>query len=132
MAVVVLDTDVISGLIKENLPTGLNAKLVGHQLITTFVTAAELERWVVQRELGARRKAEIEIWISGPILSGGRDVARKWGQIMAYTEQRGRPRPVNDAWIAACCLVHSVPLATLNIGHFDDFVEQEGLQLITP
>lgn len=52
MTVVVLDTDVISGLVKKNLPASLNAKLVGHQLITTFVSAGELERWVIQRDLG--------------------------------------------------------------------------------
>lgn len=51
---------------------------------------------------------------------------------MAYAEKRGRPRPVNDSWIAACCLVHNLPLATLNIGHFGDFAEHEGLQIITP
>ena len=40
--------------------------------------------------------------------------------------------PVNDSWIAACCLTYELPLATLNIGHFDDFVEFEGLRLIQP
>ena len=132
MAVVVLDTDVISGLVKKNLPPSLNAKLVGHQLITTFVSAGELERWVIQRDLGARRRAAIEQWVTGPLMTGGRDVARRWGEIMAYAEKRGRPRPVNDSWIAACCLVHDVPLATLNMGHFSDFAEHEGLKIITP
>lgn len=51
---------------------------------------------------------------------------------MAYAEKRGRPRPVNDSWIAACCLVQDVPLATLNTGHFGDFAEHEGLKIITP
>lgn len=132
MAVVVLDTDVISGLVKKNLPASLNAKLVGHQLITTFVSAGELERWVIQRDLATRRRTEIEQWLSGPLITGGRDVARKWGEIMAYAQKRGRPRPVNDSWIAACCIVHDVPLATLNTGHFGDFAEHEGLEIITP
>ena len=79
MAVVVLDTDVISGLVKKNLPASLDAQLVGNQLITTFISAGELERWAVQRDLGARRRAEIEQWISGPLITGGRDVSRKWG-----------------------------------------------------
>lgn len=58
MAVVVLDIDVISGLVKKNLPASLDAKLVGNQLITTFISAGELDRRAVQRELGARRKAD--------------------------------------------------------------------------
>ena len=43
---------------------------------------------------------------------------------------RGRPRPANDTWIAACCLVREVPLATLNIKDFADFAEHEGLELV--
>jgi predicted nucleic acid-binding protein len=35
-------------------------------------------------------------------------------------------------WIAACCLVHDLPLATLNIKDFEDFAEHHGLRLITP
>jgi predicted nucleic acid-binding protein len=41
----------------------------------------------------------------------------------------GRPLPVNDSWIAACCLHHDVPLVTHNPG---DFAGIEGLRLITP
>jgi predicted nucleic acid-binding protein len=44
----------------------------------------------------------------------------------------GRPRPVNDSRITACCLTYDLPLATLNVGHFDDFVVYEGLRLVTP
>lgn len=132
MAAIVLDTDVASGLIKKSLPQSLDAKLIGHELITTFVSAGELERWTVQRGLGVRRKAEIDRWIAGPLLPGGRDVARKWGEIVAYADKRGRPRPVNDSWIAACYLTYDVPLATMNLGHFDDFVEFEGLRLVLP
>ena len=55
--------------------------------------------------------------------------ARSW----PGRRQAGRDaRPVNDSWIAACCLTYELPLATLNIGHFDDFVEFEGLRLIQP
>jgi len=32
--------------------------------------------------------------------------------------------------IAACCLVYDLPLATLNVKDFKDFVEHEGLTLI--
>jgi predicted nucleic acid-binding protein len=37
---------------------------------------------------------------------------------------------INDTWIAACCLVAGLPLATLNIKDFEDFTEHDGLQLI--
>lgn len=60
MTPIVLDTDVASGLIKKNLRPNLDAKLVGHELLTTFVSAGELERWTIQRQRGSRRKEEID------------------------------------------------------------------------
>ena len=49
---------------------------------------------------------------------------------VASASLRGRPRQVNDTWIAACCLVHGLPLATFNSSDFADFAANEGLQLI--
>ena len=48
----------------------------------------------------------------------------------ARAERRGRPRPVNDTWIAASCLVRDLPLATLNIKDFSDFADHDGLRII--
>ncbi|MGH3503570.1 MAG: hypothetical protein ACRDQA_22130 [Nocardioidaceae bacterium] len=59
------------------------------------------------------------------------EVSRTWGRICADANRRGRPRPVNDSWIAACCLASELPLATLNVKYFSDFAEHEGLRLIT-
>ena len=52
------------------------------------------------------------------------------GQLQARVQRRGRPRPQNDTWIAACCLVDNLPLATLYIKDFADFAADEGLALI--
>jgi hypothetical protein len=57
-------------------------------------------------------------------------VARTWGRLQAHAQLRGRPRPVNDTWIAARCLVHDLPLATLNIKDYEDFSDHEQLRLI--
>src|SRR5882757_6140695 len=57
-------------------------------------------------------------------------VAVRWGELQGYAQLRGRPRPVNDTWIAACCLTRELPLATLNLKDFADFAEHEGLELI--
>jgi toxin FitB len=37
---------------------------------------------------------------------------------------------MNDMWIAAVCLTHDLPLATLNVKDFSDFAEYHGLRLI--
>jgi toxin FitB len=46
MAAVALDTDVASLIIKNRLPAGLAAQLVGAQTAITFVTLGELTNWV--------------------------------------------------------------------------------------
>jgi toxin FitB len=55
-----------------------------------------------------------------------------WGELSAAATQRGRPRPVNDTWIAACCIAYGLPLATLNVKDFADFAEHDGLALVRP
>ena len=42
----------------------------------------------------------------------------------------GRPPPVNDTWIAACCLVDDVPLLTLNRADFEDYSRHDRLHLV--
>ena len=53
-----------------------------------------------------------------------------WGRLAARAQLRGRPRPQNDTWIAACCVRHDVPLVTLNIKDFRDYAEHDGLRLL--
>jgi predicted nucleic acid-binding protein len=88
-------------------------------------------RWTVLRELGERRRARVEQWITGTSLGGNQDVARKWVQITAYSQLRGRPRPYDDSWIAAYAYAYDLPLATLNVMHFQDYAEHEGLTILT-
>ena len=60
------------------------------------------------------------------------DVARHWGELAAASLRRGRTKPVNDTWIAACCLAADVPLLTINRRDFDDFATHDGLRLRGP
>ena len=73
----------------------------------------------------------LDAWLSGkPVIAGGKSIAAIWGDLSAAATQRGRARPVNDTWIAACCLAYDLPLATLNVKDFADFAEHDGLSLI--
>jgi toxin FitB len=58
------------------------------------------------------------------------DVAYVWGQLAAAAHQRGKPRPVNDMWVAASCLVENTPLATLNTKDYADFADFHSLRLL--
>jgi predicted nucleic acid-binding protein len=66
--------------------------------------------------------------VSYVVLPYSRRVAETWGALQASAQLRGRPRPQNDTWIAACCLVHDVPLATFNV---KDFEVRDGLEIWT-
>ena len=79
---------------------------MGKQPILTFVTVGELAQWTKLRHWGPRNLAMLDSWLADkPVIPGSKAVA---------AIQRGRPRPVNDTWVAACCLAYQLPLATLN------------------
>jgi predicted nucleic acid-binding protein len=68
------------------------------------------------------------------VLNSDDATSRAWGRISAAAQRRGRPRPANDSWIAACCLAHQFALVTFNVKDFEDFEDfaaHDGLQLIT-
>jgi hypothetical protein len=127
---IVLDTDVASTILRGRLADPLRSRLAGHSLCITFVTLGELTKWTVLRDWGPRRLADLASWRRQVVLLPFDEaVATKWGEIQANAQLRGRPRPVNDSWIAAC-LVHGLPLATFNVKDLADYVEHESLNFI--
>lgn len=129
MSVVVLDTDVASSLLRKRLPETAARQLTGCTPAVTFVTIAELTKWTLVRHWGPRSLASMRVFLSQMVmLPYDQRVAARWGELQAYAQLRGRPRPANDTWIAACCLVRELPLATFNLKDFVDFTEHEGLE----
>ena len=91
----------------------------------SWSNGAEIRHW------GSYRRGELSDWLSGiPVLPGDEAVAAIWGRLSAAASHRGRPRPVNDMWIAACCLAYEAPLATLNLKDYEDFTEYHGLRIL--
>jgi predicted nucleic acid-binding protein len=89
---VVLDTDVASLSLKGMLSPDVLRLLGGRVPLITFVTLAELTRWVEQRQWGAHRRELLARWLVGKhVLHSDDDVARTWGAITAYAYLRGRP-----------------------------------------
>lgn len=130
MSFIVLDTDVASTILRGRLADPLHSRLAGHSLCITFVTLGELTKWTVLRDWGPRRLADLASWRRKVVLLPFDEaVATKWGEIQANAQLRGRPRPINDSWIAACCLAHGLPLATFNTKDFEDFAKHDGLSL---
>lgn len=76
-------------------------------------------------EQGAQREKnirELEEFLSCPIvevLQIDRQIAEIFGRMVADLRRRHRPLPVNDIWIAACCLHAGATLLTWD-RHFHD------------
>jgi predicted nucleic acid-binding protein len=86
---------------------------------------AHLHRW------GARRRAGLHAFFAGVVvLPCSFRAASVWGEIQAHARLRGRPRTIDVAWIAACCLARDLPLATFNLEDCADFADHEGLDLV--
>ena len=131
MSLVVVDTDVASTILRRRAPANLTRRLADHTVGITFVTYGEPTKWTLVRHWGPRSLETMRTFLAGLlVLPYDQRVAARWGEIQAYAQLRGRPRPANDSWIAACCLVRDVPLATLNIKDFEDFEQHEGLELL--
>ena len=131
MSLVVLDTDVASALLRRRTPEALSQRLTGQVPAITFVTLGELTKWTLVRHWGTRSLATMQTFLAGlVVLPYDQRVATRWGELQAFAQLRGRPRPTNDTWIAACCLVRGLPLATFNIKDFADYEQHEGLELI--
>jgi predicted nucleic acid-binding protein len=129
---VVLDTDVASSSLRDKLSHALLARLSGYAWSVTFVTVGELWQWADARSWGRRSRGELEAWLARVVVIDSDDaVAREWGRSSAAARLRGRPRPTNDSWIAACCLARDLPLATLNVKDYQDYAEHDGLVLVT-
>jgi predicted nucleic acid-binding protein len=128
---VVVDTDVASAILKGQLPDSLRRRLASRQLAVTFVTVGELTQWTYLHRWGSQRRAGLQAFFASVVvLPGSFRAATIWGEIQAHARLRGRPRPINDSWIAACCIARELPLATLNIKDYADFAEHEGLDLV--
>jgi predicted nucleic acid-binding protein len=128
---IVLDTDVASRILRHQLDLETSIRIKDAQWMVTFATVGELWKWAETKRWGPGRREELGSWLRDlAVLDSDADVAREWGRACGLAALRGRPRPDNDAWIAACCRVHEVPLATFNVKDFVYHVEHDGLVLV--
>ena len=82
-------------------------------------------------QLGPQLRTRVDSWVIGKGVVPWNDaIAVTWGQLAGRAQLRGRPRPQNDMWVAACCIEMGVGLLTLNRKDFVDFAEHEGLVLL--
>lgn len=130
MSLLILDTDVASAVLRNRTSDRFRASTANKTICITFVTLGELTKWTIVRSWGSSRLADFMRWRSRVVvLPYNTAVATTWGEIQARAQHRGRPRPVNDSWIAACALAFGLQLATYNTKDFADFAQYDGLSL---
>jgi toxin FitB len=133
VAVIVLDTDVVSLYRAGRLPAGYASQVATNEISIAFATAGELGR-VLAKRWGAARRGGLDRWLAETrVIPAGLAVAQRWGPLTTSAQIRGRPRPLHDTWIAACCIDSELPLLTLNrrdFADFADFADYDGLVLL--
>jgi toxin FitB len=131
VSLVVVDTDVASLSLRNRLPDPLRARLTGLTWCVSFVTVGELTKWTRLRDWGPSRLQAVAAWLDRVwVIPFDRSVAVRWGELQAAGQRRGQSKPVNDTWIAACCWVEGLSLASLNAKDFADFSVHHGLVLV--
>ena len=91
MRYVVLDTDVASRAIKDQLGDPMAARLTGTAWCVTFVTVGELWQWAAARSWGPRTREQLEQWLGRVVVLHSDDAtSRAWGRISAAARRRGR------------------------------------------
>ena len=129
MSILLLDTDVVSFIIKGH---SLSAKyapiLQGNQLALSFMTVAELFQWAAMRNWGKERVASLERSLTNYlIIPVDVELCRIWGNLRAERQGIGRVIAPQDAWIASTALRHNLPLVTNNAKDFQDIPQLETL-----
>ena len=135
---IVLDTDVVSELMRDNpwpaVLAWVNDQLV-HNLFVTAVTEAEIRAGIAFLPEGKRRRglakaaerAFSELF-SGRVLPFDSEAARSYAGIAAQRRKAGRPIAQADCQIAAIAHSRGAVVATRNIRDF----EGTGVDVIDP
>jgi predicted nucleic acid-binding protein len=93
--------------------------IAGRHLALPFPVVGELKVAAIKRHLGDERLASLETAISGcVVIPSDARVVEEWARLRAKLINQLKGEGINDLWIAACCLVHDLPLVTNNLGDF--------------
>jgi toxin FitB len=136
--VIVLDTNVLSELMRSEPNPGVFAWVAGQpraELYTTSANVAEILFGIEALPVGRRRSALTELAdamfaedFAGRVLSFDETAAARYAEIVVSRRRQGRPIEAFDAQIAAIALIARADLATRDIAGFAGC----GLSLIDP
>ena len=135
---IILDTNVLSELMRNRPSPKVTAWFHEHSLIdlyTTAITEAEILYGIELLERGTRRQKLLmaaeslfDIDLKDRVIGFDGDAARIFSQIAAHRRLQGKPISNPDAQIAAIAQMHSATVATRDIGDFHDC----GVEVVDP
>jgi predicted nucleic acid-binding protein len=116
MKAVVVDTDVVSLVFKgDRRADKYLSALAAPDLLVSFMTEAELERWILQAKWGPERIVRFRTYMRRFVsVPSSRDLIVNWAEVMVGARSVGRRIDVADAWIAATARLYDAPLVTNN------------------
>jgi tRNA(fMet)-specific endonuclease VapC len=118
----VLDTDVCVEILRGNPRVLQWRRHTGSRVVTTWITACELEYGAAKSADPGRARALVADLLSTlDILGLDRPAARQFGQHKAALRSSGETLTDADLMIAAIALARGAELATGNIQHFRRF-----------
>ena len=118
----ILDTNALSAFIDGD--AGVGSILRSQQRLAIPVIVLGEFRYGIA---GSRHRKVYEAWLNGhlgsfEILPVIQATAVAYAGLRVALKQLGKPVPVNDAWIAALCIQHKLPILTRD-EHFDSLPE---------
>lgn len=124
---VVLDTNALSAVADGSQLVGM-ALTATEQFAVPVIVLGEYRYGVAH----SKRRHDYEAWLDRylslfRVLEITKDTALAYSDIRSELRRIGKPIPANDAWIAALCREHDLPLLSRD-GHFD---RVKGLKRIT-
>src|SRR5687768_4390602 len=127
--VVIADTNIMSYAFKRSpILKQYDRLLVGREICIAFVTVGELHKWAEAGGWGAKRRLELRLFLDRyQVIPCTPGIPELFARIIVERKRAGEPMMADDAWIAATCLFHNLPLVT----HDKNFLRLKGLRVIS-
>src|SRR5687767_2855832 len=117
MRSMVVDTDVVSYIYKKDTRAALYEPHIEDAVtVISFMTLAEMERWALARNWGAKRRAEMLEKVLGrfAVIESDHALCRQWAVVTEIARRQGRKIETADVWIAATAILYGSELVTHN------------------